>query len=212
MNRNSYTMLVYFLLLGSWSLAAASGSTETDESQILVDTLLDNWEKEQGLADLINDKIEASKTESPTLFPSKSPSASPSNSPSLGPSSIPSSSLQPSNQPSTEPSDNPSASPTASVLPTTSPSVSPSIVPSNAPSISHKPTLSPSVQVSDIESRIAVCSARVFSMLRFFTTYSSMRSSAISGSNGDTQPFAYSIRSTKRSPNRRQNSREQHSY
>lgn len=77
MNRYSYTMLVNFLILSSWSLAAASALS--NESQVLVDPILDNWEKEQGLADLLIDKIEASKTQSPTFYPTKSPTNKPTN-------------------------------------------------------------------------------------------------------------------------------------
>ena len=76
-NRYSYTMLVNFLILSSWSLAAASALS--NESQVLVDPILDNWEKEQGLADLLIDKIEASKTQSPTFYPTKSPTNKPTN-------------------------------------------------------------------------------------------------------------------------------------
>ena len=77
MNRYSYTMLVNFLILGSWSLAAASALS--NESQVLMDPILDNWENEQGLADLLIDKIEASKTQSPTIYPTKSPTFKPTN-------------------------------------------------------------------------------------------------------------------------------------
>lgn len=67
-------MLANFLIIGR-SSAAASALGES----LPVDPLVDNWEKEQGLADLLNDMIEASKTTSPTKYPTKSPTEMPTN-------------------------------------------------------------------------------------------------------------------------------------
>ena len=72
MNRYSFMMLANFLIIGR-SSAAASALNES----LPMDPLLDNWEKEQGLADLLNDMIEASKTTSPTRYPTKSPTEKP---------------------------------------------------------------------------------------------------------------------------------------
>ena len=156
------TMLVKFLVLCSMSLTAASASPierQVRADPLLVDTmmadplldtdpLLDNWETEEALADLLMDKIEASKTSSPTMNPTTSPSEMPSTSPSEYPTLYPSSS--PSSAPSVAPSTTqyPSSSPTVSAYPSAFPSSTPSTMPSSAPSISSEPTSSPSSQVS----------------------------------------------------------------
>lgn len=155
------TMLAKFLVLCSMSLTAASViERRVRADPLLVDTmmaadplldtdpLLDNWEKEEELADLLIDKIEASKTSSPTMNPTTSPSEMPSTAPSEYPTLYPSSS--PSSVPSVAPSTTqyPSSSPTVSAYPSAFPSSTPSTMPSSAPSISSEPTSSPSSQVS----------------------------------------------------------------
>jgi hypothetical protein len=156
--QNPCTMLVKVLVLCSLSLTAASASPierQVRADPLLVDPLmldtdpiLDNWETEEAMADLLIDKIEASKTSLPTMNPTTSPSDMPSTSPSEYPTLYPSSS--PSAVPSIAPSTTqyPSSSPTVSVHPSAFPTSTPSMLPSSAPSISSKPTSSPSSQVS----------------------------------------------------------------
>ena len=85
MNRLSIAIaLLHTLALscGSTAVTAASStsSTQQDERQLIFNNpLLDNWEKEEGLANLLNEMIESSKTTSPSLSPTTSPTNNPTN-------------------------------------------------------------------------------------------------------------------------------------
>ena len=74
MNRSSISALFSILLLscgGKLTTSAVSTSKQNDSSRKLqIDNVINNWSnKEQGLANLLFDKIEASKTSSPTVSP-----------------------------------------------------------------------------------------------------------------------------------------------
>ena len=85
MNRLSIAIaLLHALALsyGSTAVTAESStsSTHEDERQLIFNNpLLDNWEKEEGLANLLNEMIESSKTTSPSLSPTTSPTNKPTN-------------------------------------------------------------------------------------------------------------------------------------
>ena len=75
MNRSSNISALFGILLlsccGKLTTSAVSTSKQNDSSRKLqIDNVINNWSnKEQGLANLLNDKIEASKTSSPTISP-----------------------------------------------------------------------------------------------------------------------------------------------
>lgn len=67
MNRLSFTSLLHVLALSCGLVVAVSASHT--ERQLRPDPLEKGWEKEQELAELLNDMIEESKSTSPTLSP-----------------------------------------------------------------------------------------------------------------------------------------------
>ena len=75
MNRSSNISALFSILLlscgGKLTTSAVSTSKQNDSSRKLqIDNVINNWSnKEQGLANLLFDKIEASKTSSPTVSP-----------------------------------------------------------------------------------------------------------------------------------------------
>ena len=80
MNRFSFAMFLAAQVIASCGSVAAASSAPLNERQLEGDNpLLDNWEKEEGLANLLNEKIESSKTASPTEIPTQSPTNEPSN-------------------------------------------------------------------------------------------------------------------------------------
>ncbi|KAL3797451.1 hypothetical protein ACHAW5_004470 [Stephanodiscus triporus] len=132
MNRLSFASLLHVLALSCGLVVAVSASH--NERQLRREPIEKGWEKEQELAELLNNKIEESKSTSPTLSPITL-------NPTLSPTAIPSHSSQPSETPTTKPSTNPSAAPSASANPTSSTKPSPN--PSVAPTLSAIPTSSP---------------------------------------------------------------------
>lgn len=85
MNRLSIAIVLLHTLAlscGSTAITAESStlSTQQDKRQLIFNNpLLDNWEKEEGLANLLNEMIESSKTTSPSLSPTTSPTNNPTN-------------------------------------------------------------------------------------------------------------------------------------
>jgi len=77
MNRSSNISALFGILLlscgGKLTTSAVSTSKQNDSDssrKLQIDNVINNWSnKEQGLANLLFDKIEASKTSSPTVSP-----------------------------------------------------------------------------------------------------------------------------------------------
>ncbi|KAL3823025.1 hypothetical protein ACHAXA_005213 [Cyclostephanos tholiformis] len=145
MNQVSFSSLLCVLVFGCGLVVAASSSQI--ERQLRPDQLSENWEHEEELAVLLYEKIEASKSASPTSTITLSPSFS----------RAPSYSTLPSEMPTTKPSMNPSASPSVSAIPTTA---GPTHVPSENPSMSQSPSKSPTMSPSLSPSTIPSFSSR----------------------------------------------------
>lgn len=85
MNRFSSITLALCILLSCSSVVSATNTAtiqNNNERQLQAgnnnDPLLDNWEKEEGLANMINEMIESSKTKSPSYSPTEAPTDKPS--------------------------------------------------------------------------------------------------------------------------------------
>ena len=148
--------ILLVLVCGIVSVKSQDFSQETGEN----DPLLENWIKEEGLASLINNKLDS--TLSPTTVPSISPTDFPTASPTFRPTMTPTKS--PTNLPTASPTTSPSLAPSISQVPSSSPSSVPSIsaepsskptgVPSSTPSAhpTARPSLTPSSEPSSLPS------------------------------------------------------------
>ena len=72
-----HSLVVFFILA---LVGGTSASADTDmKRQLQNNPLIDNWAKEEGLANLLNEKIESSQTLSPTNDPTEHPTDMPTN-------------------------------------------------------------------------------------------------------------------------------------